>query len=141
MSRVTYSAGVTSHRSPEDVAVAPRVAGGVSLLEALALFLAAARYVLELTAGEATDASLASMSMVVCLVFGVLLVVLGMSWLRGRAWPRTPTIVWNLLLLPAAWTLATTSGAVAGVALALVALVGIGPAIASPASNLPDTTL
>lgn len=141
MSWVTYSAGVTPSRPPEISAVAPRVAGGVSLLEALALFAAAASYVVELTTGAATEAQLASMSMVVCLVFGALLVVLGASWLRGRTWPRTPTIVWNLLLLPAAWTLTTTSGLLAGITLAVVALIGTGAAVLAPASDLPDTTL
>lgn len=113
----------------------------VCLLEALLLFVTAGMYGVELVAGEAFDANTASMSLVVSVIFALLLLAVGMSWLRGRAWPRTPTIVWNLLLLPAAWTLATTTGAWFGLGLAVVALTGVGAALLSPAHDLDDRTL
>lgn len=103
------------------------------LLEAVLLLVTAGMYGLELLAGEAFDANTASMSLVVSLIFAILLLVLGMSWFRGREWPRTPTIVWNALLLPASWTLGTSTGLWYGVGLALIAIVGVAAALLSPA--------
>lgn len=109
-------------------------------MEALLLFVTAGMYGVELAAGEAFDANTASMSLVVSLIFALLLVVLGMSWLRDREWPRTPTVVWNALLLPAAWTLGTSTGPLFGLGLAALALVGLAAALLSPA-HYDDRTL
>lgn len=117
------------------------MAGGVCLVESLLLFVTAGVYGLELAGGTAFDANTASMSLVVSLIFALLLLVLGMSWLRDRTWPRSPTIVWNLLLLPAAWTLATTTGLWFGVGLAVLALVGIGAALLSPSPVFEDRAI
>lgn len=117
---------------PIDPSGPPRVAGAVCLVEALLLLVTAGVYGVELLGGEAFDANTASMSLVVSLIFALLLLVLGMSWFRGREWPRTPTIVWNALLLPAAWTLASSSGLWSGIGLAAVAVVGIVAALLSP---------
>ncbi len=120
---------------------AVRLAGGVIALEALLLLLAAVSYLVELVSGKATEPSIAWMSLVVCLVFAALLAVVAGGWFTGRRWPRTPTIVWNLLLLPAAWTLGTTEGALIGIGLAVVAVVGIVAALAAPSPDLPERTL
>lgn len=130
---VTYAAGVTSPNLPIAPSTPPRIAGAVCLVEALLLFVTAGMYGLELIAGEAFDASTASMSLVVSLIFALLLLVLGMSWLKAREWPRTPTVVWNALLLPAAWTLGVSTGLWFGLGLAALALVGLGAALLSPA--------
>lgn len=130
---VTYAAGVTPPNSPVAPSTLSRIAGWVCLLEALLLLVTAGTYGIELIGGEAFDANTASMSFVVSLVFALLLLVLGMSWLRDRAWPRTPTIVWNLLLLPAAWSLASSTGLWFGLGLAAVAVTGIVAALLSPA--------
>lgn len=140
MGCVTYAAGVTSPHLPIAPSTPPRVAGAVCLVEALLLFVTAGMYGVELAAGEAFDASTASMSLVVSLIFALLLVVLGMSWLRDREWPRTPTVVWNVLLLPAAWTLGTSTGLWFGVGLAALAIVGLVAALLSPA-HYDDRTL
>ena len=120
---------------------AVRLAGGVIALEALLLLLAAASYLVELVSGKATETSIAWMSLLVCIVFAGLLAVVAGGWFTGRRWPRTPTIVWNLLLLPAAWTLGTTEGALVGIGLAVLAVIGIVAALAAPSPDLPDTTL
>jgi uncharacterized protein YacL len=132
---------VTSPNLPIDSTAPPRVAAAVCLFEALLLFVTAGMYGLELIAGEAFDANSASMSLVVALIFALLLLVIGMSWIKGRSWPRTPTIVWNLLLLPAAWTLVTTTGLWFGLGLAVLALVGIAAAVLSPVHDVDDRSL
>lgn len=138
---VTYPSRVTSPNLPVDPSTPPRVAGAVSLLEAVLLFVVAGMYGLELAAGEAFDPNTASMSLVVSLIFALLLLVIGMSWLRDRSWPRSPTIVWNLLLLPAAWTLGTSTGVWFGLGLAVVAVVGVGAALLAPAHGFEDRAL
>lgn len=110
-------------------------------MESLLLFLTAGSYGLELASGEAVEANAASMSLVVSLIFALLLLVLGMAWVRERPWPRSPTIVWNLLLLPAAWTLGTTTGLWFGLGLAVLAIAGALGALLSPAHELPDRAL
>lgn len=136
VSRVTYPADVTIANLPVDPNVPPRVAGAVCLIESALLFVTAGTYALELLTDRAFDANTASMSLVVSLIFALLLLAVGMSWLRGRLWPRTPTIVWNLLLLPASWTLGTSTGLWFGLGLAVLALVGIGAAVLSPAHDV-----
>lgn len=130
---VTYAAVVTLPNLLIAPSTPPRAAGAVCLVEAALLLVTAGMYGLELLAGEAFDANSASMSLVVSLIFAILLVVLGMSWFRHREWPRTPTIVWNALLLPAAWSLGTSTGPWLGLGLAALALVGIAAALLSPA--------
>ena len=139
--RVTYPSGVTLPNLPVDPLVPPRVAGTVCLVESALLFVTAGMYALELLADQAFDANTASMSLVVSLIFALLLLAVGMSWLRGRVWPRTPTIVWNLLLLPASWTLGTSTGLWFGLGLAALAVVGIGAALLAPAHHYDDRAL
>ena len=138
---VTYPSGVTPPNLPVHPSTPPRVAGAVSLFQAALLLLAAGAYGVELAAGEAVDANTASMSLAVALIFAILLLVVGMSWLRDRAWPRSPTLVWNLLLLPAAWTLGTSTGVWFGLGLAAIAVVGVGAALLSPAHGFEDRAL
>lgn len=139
--RVTYPSGVSIPQLPIDHVVPPRVAGAVCLVESALLFVTAGSYALELLGDRAFDANTASMSLVVSLIFAILLLAVGMSWLRGRLWPRTPTIVWNLLLLPASWTLGTSTGLWFGLGLALLAIVGIAAAVLSPAHDIEDRAL
>lgn len=115
-----------------------RIAAAVCLLEAAGLGATAARFATELTTGTADDPSVAGMSLVVTVIFTGLLLLLAAHWWRGRRWPRTPTIVWNLLLLPTAWTLSQTNGPLVGGLVALVALTGVAAAWASPAPDLPE---
>lgn len=120
----------------------PAVAAAVvCLIEAALLVVTAVLYGLELLDDQADDANVASMSLVVCLIFAILLAVLAAAWRKGALWPRTPTLVWNVLLLPAAWTLATTNGIWVGLTLAVVALAGVVASLLAPSPDLPDRTL
>jgi hypothetical protein len=70
------------------------------------------------------------MSALLILTFAVALLAVARAWWTDKPWPRTPTILWNLLLLPVAFNMWQV-GFWGGVPLAVVALVGIGAAIAS----------
>lgn len=102
----------------------------ICLVEGLALLGFAGFYLYELVLGEGTGAALVLMSALLILVFAVALLAAARAWWAGTTWARTPTILWNLLLLPVAFTMWQVSfwGAVP---LALVALAGIGAALAS----------
>ena len=109
--------------------------------EALALGVTAPHSALARAAARAVDASTASMSLVVCLIFAILLAVLAAAWRKSALWPRTPTLVWNVLLLPAAWTLTATNGIWVGLALAVVAVAGVVASLLAPSADLTDRTL
>lgn len=63
--------------------------------------------------------------------------LMALGWRRGAGWPKTPTVVWNLLLLPVAWSLLQGS-VLAGAAVGLLALGGIAAAVATPTTFGPD---
>ncbi|HET7399981.1 MAG TPA: hypothetical protein VFJ94_15810 [Intrasporangium sp.] len=109
-----------------------RTAAAATLLEALVLVGLAAFYGYEIAGGAASDVTRAVTSGVLILVFGVLLVVLARGWSRGADWPRTPTLLWNALLLPVAWSLHDAGRTLLGLGVAAVALVSIGAALAAP---------
>ena len=100
-------------------------AGALCALQALVLVGVVVFYVVELARGESDDATRAVMSAVLILVFALLLGVLARGWLRGDNWPSTPTIVWNVLLLPVSWSLLQAGRAVVAVPLLLVALAAV----------------
>ncbi len=120
---------------------AARLAGAVTALEAAVLFVVSGTYLVELVSGRASEPGIAGMSLSVTLVFAILLAAMAHAWLTGRHWPRTPTIVWNLLLLPAAWTLAGTESPLIGLGTAAVAVLAIVGALAAPAPDLTDKAL
>ena len=62
-------------------------------------------YVFEMVTGATDDLTRAATSGVLILVFGVGLLALARGWFRAADWPRTPTVLWNALLLPVAWSL------------------------------------
>lgn len=117
---------------------AAAVAGIVCGLHALVLLGAAALYLRELVTATATESSVAAMSLVVTTIFAVLLLVLTRGWLVGRLWPRSPTIVWCLLTLPAIWTIYQAGGLLLAVPLAVLSIAGLLAALSSPAADLPE---
>lgn len=129
---------VTPSNPPSHLTPPALAAAAVSVVEALLLLVTAGLYGLELADGRAEDPSTASMSMVVAIIFAILLLALAGAWAKGARWPRTPTLVWNVLLLPAAWTLVQSSGLWIGLGLAVVALAGVVAALLSPSPDLPD---
>ncbi|HZZ51536.1 MAG TPA: hypothetical protein VFE65_31980 [Pseudonocardia sp.] len=63
----------------------------------------------------------------------VVLGAIGRGLMRGKFWARTPALVIQILLLPAAWSLLSSSRQPAlGVVAGLVALAGIGLLLCGP---------
>ncbi len=76
------------------------VAGALCAVQAVALVGFAAFFLYELAAGEGSAAARVVTSALTILLGAVGLGLVARGWLGERRWPRTPTIVWNLLLLP-----------------------------------------
>lgn len=132
---------MTSSNPPSPPTTPALVAVAVCLIEAALLLVTAVLYGLELVDDRAVDANTASMSLVVCLIFAILLAVLAAAWRKGAYWPRTATLVWNALLLPAAWSLASSNGIWVGLGLAVLALTGVVASLLAPAADLSDRAL
>ncbi|WP_270886526.1 hypothetical protein [Pedococcus sp. 5OH_020] len=111
------------------------VAALVCAVEAVVLLAFCAFYLWELARGEGDDPSRTVMSAVLIALTAVALGLLGRAWWRGASWPNAPTVVWNLLLLPVAWSLVQGDRAVVGALVALVALLGIVAAVRSSPGN------
>lgn len=94
-------------------------------LHALVLLGFCVFYLWELVQGAGDDPTRVVMSVVLIAVFAVLLGVVGRAWLRGANWPNTPTIVWNLLLLPVAWSLFQAGRGVLALGLAVLGFLGV----------------
>jgi hypothetical protein len=109
---------------------ARRVAAVLVGLQALALVAFAGFYVYELAIGEGSDPARVLMSALLILLGGVALAVVCRGWVRGAAWPRTPTIVWNLLLLPVGIGLIQGNQWLVGWAVVAVGVVATSAAIA-----------
>ena len=91
---------------------ARRVLALLTGLQSLVLAAFAAFYLYELSVGEGSDAGNVVVSSVLIAGAAVALAVLTRGWLGTGEWARTPTIVWNLLLLPVGWTLVQAGRAV-----------------------------
>ena len=123
-----------------------RLAALLTGVQALALAGFAVYYVVELVLGEGSDAIRVLMSALLILVGATGLGVLARGWLGVSAWPRTPTIVWNALLVPVGISLIQGNRVLIGWLVVVVAIVAIGAAWITrdpdtevlPGSDLPD---
>lgn len=115
------------------------LAAGVCGLQALTLLGFCGFYLWGLAQGASDDPTRVGVSVVFIAVFGGGLGLLGRAWLSGADWPDTPTVVWNVLLLPISWGLFQSERALLGALLAVVALVGIVAAIGADTSGAAET--
>jgi hypothetical protein len=104
----------------------------VCLAEAVVLLGFFGFYVYEMAIGASSDLLRAATSAALILIFAALLVALAAAWRRAADWARTPTLLWNALLLPVAWSLHESGRTPIAVGVALLAVVGIGAALAAP---------
>jgi O-antigen/teichoic acid export membrane protein len=111
------------------------IAAVVCAVQALVLLGFCVFYLWELAQGGSADAGRAVMSVVLIAVFAIGLGLLGRAWQRGANWPNTPTVVWNLLLMPVSLSLVQSGHAAVGGVLAAVALGGIVAAVRARTSE------
>ena len=116
---------------------ARRVVAALTAVQALALAGFAAFYVYELVIGEGSDTGRVVMSALLILGAAIALAVLARGWLGAGEWPRTPTVVWNLLLLPVGWTLVQSGLLAVGWAVLVVAVVATLVAFSSRPDHPP----
>ena len=134
-----YAARVTESTTPHrEVRGSQRTAALLTLIEALVLLAFTAFYGYEMASGATNDLARAATSGVLILVFAVALGVLAWGWSRGANWPRTPTILWNALLLPVAWSLRESGRTSLALAVAALAVASIVAALATPARRTFD---
>lgn len=118
--------------SPPVASRPQRVAALVTLVEAIVLVGFLGFYAYEIAIGASGSVMSAVMSALLILVFAALLLVLARAWRRAADWARTPTLLWNALLLPVAWSLHESGRTLVAAAVALLAIVGIAAALAAP---------
>lgn len=148
---VTDQPGLPSSSAPQPTSGEGAPTGGrdvwrdlaavVSGVQALALLGFVVFYLWELTQGASDDAVLVVMSALLILVFAVGIGALARGWWRGDNWPNTPTVVWNLLLLPVSWSLFQAGRGVVALVLAAVAVLGIVSAARADTADLQDPDL
>lgn len=123
-------------RAPDDPRPRPRraqlAAALLTLVEGLVLLGFVAFYVYEMAIGASRELPPAIMSAALILVFAVLLLAMAAAWRRAADWPRTPTLLWNAILLPVAWSLHESGRTLVAVALAALSVGGLAAALASP---------
>jgi hypothetical protein len=119
-----------------DLPATPRTGGGarraaaaVCAVQALFLLGFCAFSLVELARGGSDDSLRVVMEVVLVAAFAAGLLALARAWLAGGGWPSTPTVVWNVLLLPVAWGLVQGGRGALGALVAAVALVGAGAAL------------
>ncbi|HET7762838.1 MAG TPA: hypothetical protein VFL46_10800 [Phycicoccus sp.] len=117
--------------TPPPATRAPRLVAGLSCAaQSVALLGFAAFYLYELALGEGSDATRVVMSAVVILLGAAGLAALARGWFRSGGWPRTPTIVWHLLLVPVGVTLLQSGVTALGLTVLGVAAVTLVAALA-----------
>ena len=116
------------------------VAGAVCALQGLFLLGFCVWSLVELSSSGSDNPSRVVMEVLLVAVFAVGMLALGRYWVVGADWPRTPTIVWNALLLPVAWGLVQSERILIAVVVAVVGLIGIGSAVAAGSSDRSGST-
>ena len=119
---------------------AHRIAGVLTLLEGLVLVGFVVFYVVEMVSGATDDLSRAAVSAVLILIFAIALLALARAWFRADEWPKTPTVLWNVLLLPVAWSLREGDRGALALVVGVVAAASIVAAAVAPRAprDAPD---
>lgn len=100
-----------------------QLAAALLALEALPAFGGAVVLVVELVRSQVVVVRNAVMLLVLAVLVGALLAAMARALLAGRRWPRSPAITWQILLLAVAYYVAAAEQVVAGIAVAVLALV------------------
>lgn len=93
---------------------------------------------LDLARGDVGDATQAWTEIALLVVFAAGAFALAAGLLSGRGWARTPSLVWNLMLLPVAFSMLGAGQIPLGSAVLLLALVTIVFVWRAPSVDLED---
>ncbi len=116
---------------------AARLCAALVALEALVLLGFVGFYGYGIASGGTSDAVRAVTSGLLILVFAVGLLVMARGWAQAKDWPRTPTVLWNALLLPVAWSLWQSERPLLATAVFALSALCIVAALAAPARQAP----
>ena len=98
-------------------------------LEGLVLLGFAGFYGYEVGSGATDDTARGVTSGALILVFALFLLAMARGWARMADWPRTPTLLWNVLLLPVAWSLLQSDRTLPAVGVGVVAVASVVAAL------------
>ena len=108
------------------------LAAALTGLESLALFGIVVYYAVELSRGEGSEPVRVVTEGLLILVVAVGLALLTRGWLRWTRWPRTPTLVWNALLVPVGIQLLGAGLTAVGAAVLVAAVASVVLALVAP---------
>ena len=106
-----------------------RASAALAALEGLVLLGFAGFFGYEIASGATDDAARGVTSGALILVFALFLLAMARGWARLADWPRTPTLLWNVLLLPVAWSLFQSERTLVALGVAAVAVASVAAAL------------
>lgn len=119
----------TDPARPDRTIVGParRTAAAVTAAQGLTFVALAIATAVSAGRGNADDAVSATLAAALWLAIGAGLTVVSAALWRGRHWARSPSLVWQLLMLPIGWSLLDTASVVGLVVLvsAVAALISL----------------
>lgn len=107
-------------------------------IEGVALCVMAALVLWTLVDGSASTTARATTEGIALLLLAVGVLVLAANLLRRKALAKTPTLLWNVMLVPVGWNLYQGGAKALGVATIAVAVVTIVAALGIPRYELED---
>ena len=113
-------------------ATGPRlIAGLLMALQAVLVAAFAGWFVVETAQGQSEDTARGVTAAILIAIFAVGLSIIARAWFTGAGWPRTPTLLWNALLIPVAMTLWQSDRQAVSSGLLMLVLATIAAAILS----------
>ena len=100
-------------------------------LQAVLVAAFAGWFVVETAQGQSEDTARGVTAAILIAIFAVGLSIIARAWFTGAGWPRTPTLLWNALLIPVAMTLWQSDRQAVSSGLLLLVLATIAAAILS----------
>lgn len=118
----------TEPRRPDGTAVGPAraTAAGVTAAQCLTFLGLGIATAITVGTGNADDSGSAALAASLWALAGVGLGLVAWALWRGRHWARSPSLVWQLLMLPVGWSLLDTQSVIG-----LVVLVSSAAALVS----------
>jgi hypothetical protein len=122
----------TEPRHPDGTAVGPAraTAAGVTAAQGLTFVGLGIATAITVGTGKADDGGSAALAAAFWMLAGVGLGLVAWALWRGRHWARSPSLVWQLLMLPVGWSLLDTQSVIGLIVLvsavaALIALLSL----------------